>query len=165
MTTELPESAQRVQRALEAAGLPARVVELPQSTRTAADAAAAIGCTVEQITKSLVFRVQGTDTPVLVLASGTNRVDLELVSSHIGAAIEKADADFVRSATGFAIGGVPPLGHREPLQTLIDDDLLRLETIWAAGGTPRTVFSLTPRQLVEATGGRVVPVAGSAESS
>lgn len=161
MSEKLPEAARRVQRALEAAGLAARVVELPQSTRTAADAAAAIGCTVDQITKSLVFRVRATGAPVLVLASGTNRVDLELVSSHAGAAIEKADADFVRSATGFAIGGVPPLGHRQPLQTLIDEDLLRFETIWAAGGTPRTVFSLTPGQLVEATGGHVVPVAAS----
>jgi prolyl-tRNA editing enzyme YbaK/EbsC (Cys-tRNA(Pro) deacylase) len=159
MSEELPKSARRVQQALAAAGITARIVELPQSTRTAADAAAAIGCGVEQIAKSLVFRCAGSDLPVLVIASGINRVDERLVSSHLDADIAKADADFVRAATGFAIGGVPPLGHVAPLRTLIDEDLLKLDTIWAAAGTPHAVFSLAPQQLIRVTGGHVVPVA------
>jgi prolyl-tRNA editing enzyme YbaK/EbsC (Cys-tRNA(Pro) deacylase) len=166
MTDEdLPESARRVQRALEAAGIAARVVVLPQSARTAKDAAAAIGCRVEQIAKSLVFRRVDSDRAVLVIASGTNRVDERLVAAHLGAAIAKADADFVRSATGFAIGGVPPLGHASPVQTLIDRDLLRLDAIWAAAGTPHAVFSVDPRELVHATGGSVVPVAAAPPAS
>jgi prolyl-tRNA editing enzyme YbaK/EbsC (Cys-tRNA(Pro) deacylase) len=155
---ELPAAAQRVQQALRSLGVAARVVELPDSTRTAADAAAAVGCSVQQIVKSLVFRAES-GMPVLVLASGTNRVDVALVSSHLGVSLGKAHPDFVRSVTGFAIGGVPPVGHAQPLMTFIDQDLLALETLWAAGGTPHAVFSLTPQQLVHATGGRVVPVA------
>jgi prolyl-tRNA editing enzyme YbaK/EbsC (Cys-tRNA(Pro) deacylase) len=160
MSEGLPESARRVQHALAAAGITAQVVELPRSARTAADAAAAIGCRVEQIAKSLIFRCTGSDLPVLVIASGRNRVDERLVSSHLNAEIAKADADFVRAATGFAIGGVPPLGHTTRLRTLIDQDLLALDMIWAAAGTPTTVFSVDPRRLVHATGGQVVGVAG-----
>jgi prolyl-tRNA editing enzyme YbaK/EbsC (Cys-tRNA(Pro) deacylase) len=159
MNEGLPEAAQRVQRALAAAGIAAHVVELPRSTRTAAEAAAAIGCRVEQIAKSLVFRCTGSGLPVLVIASGTNRVDEWIVASHVNDGIAKADADFVREATGFAIGGVPPIGHRAPLRTLIDVDLLRFDAIWAAAGTPNAVFSLDPRRLIEATGGDVVPIA------
>lgn len=155
---ELPRSVRRVQQALEAADISTRIVELPASTRTAVDAAAAIGCRVEQIAKSLVFRCAGSDQPVLVIASGTNRVDERLVSSHLKSDIAKADAEFVRNATGFAIGGVPPLGHVSPLRTLIDEDLLRLDIVWAAAGTPNAVFSVGPRQLIQATGGDVVPV-------
>lgn len=158
MNEDLSESARRVQRALADAGIMAEVVELPDSTRTAKDAAAAIGCRVEQIAKSLVFRRADSGEPVLVIASGPNRVDERLVAAHLEAGIEKADADFVRSATGFAIGGVPPLGHDAPLQTLVDEDLLRLDTIWAAAGTPHAVFSIDPRQLVQATGGQVIAV-------
>ena len=148
-----------MQEALAAAGIETRIVELPASTRTAADAAAAIGCQVAQIAKSLVFRCVGSDEPVLVIASGTNRVDERLVSSHLGTDIAKADADFVRAATGFAIGGVPPLGHLSPLRTLIDEDLLRLDLVWAAAGTPNAVFSVTPQQLIQLTGGDVVGIA------
>jgi prolyl-tRNA editing enzyme YbaK/EbsC (Cys-tRNA(Pro) deacylase) len=158
MVEDLPASARRVQQALAAAGIAARVVELPQSTRTASDAAAAIGCAVAQIAKSLVFRRVGSGLPVLVIASGTNRVDERLVASHLDAEIAKADADFVRSTTGFAIGGVPPLGHDAPIETVIDQDLLGLGTIWAAAGTPRAVFSLDPHELVRATGARVIAV-------
>lgn len=154
---ELPAAAQRVQKALLALGVGASVVDLPSSTRTAVDAAKAVGCSVQQIVKSLVFRTDS-GTPVLVLASGTNRVDVALVSSHLGTPLGKADADFVRSATGFAIGGVPPVGHTQTIMTFIDQDLLALETLWAAGGTPNAVFALTPQQLVHATGGRVIPV-------
>lgn len=165
MLEELPESALRVQRALAAAGLSTRVVELPDSTRTAAEAAAAIGCRVEQIAKSLIFQRADSGQPVLVIACGANRVDERLVSSHLGGEISKADASFVRSATGFAIGGVPPLGFEAPIETLIDEDLFDLDTLWAAAGTPHAVFSITPRQLVDATGGRVVRVSGPPQGS
>lgn len=159
MSEELSRSVRRVQQALADAGITTRVVELPQSTRTAPEAAAAIGCGVEQIAKSLIFRCTGSDLPVLVIASGTNRVNERLVSSHLNSEIAKADAEFVRNATGFAIGGVPPLGHIAPVRTLIDQDLLKLDTIWAAAGTPHAVFSIEPQQLVRATGGEVVAVA------
>jgi prolyl-tRNA editing enzyme YbaK/EbsC (Cys-tRNA(Pro) deacylase)/ribosomal protein S18 acetylase RimI-like enzyme len=159
MAGELAESARRVQRALEALGLAARVVELPGSARTAAEAAAAIGCRAEQIVKSLVFRRIDTGAAVLVLASGPNRVDERLAAAHLGAELAKADAPFVRAATGFAIGGVPPLGHERPIETLIDEDLLRQPTVWAAAGTPHAVFEIEPGTLVRATGGRVVAVA------
>ena len=161
MTRELPPSAQRVQRALVAAGIDAHIVEFPQSTRTASDAATALGCRIEQIAKSLVFRRVDPGAPVLVIASGGNRVDERLVASHLQAGIAKADADFIRATTGFAIGGVPPLGHDVRLQTLIDRDLLRLDTIWAAAGTPNAVFPLTPAQLVAATRGDVVAIAAA----
>ena len=158
MSQELSKSAQRVQQALTEAGISTQIVELPASTRTAVDAAAAIGCRVEQIAKSLIFRCKGTDEPVLVIASGTNRVDERLVSSHLGTEIAKADADFVRKATGFAIGGVPPLGHVSRIRTLIDEDLLKLDVVWAAAGTPHAVFSVDTRTLIDGTGGEVVPV-------
>jgi len=149
-------SVDRVQQALEAAGLTTRVVEMPQTTRTASDAAKAIGCEVAQIAKSLVFRVG--DDPLLVIASGTNRVNEAAVARAIGATIAKADADFVRERTGFAIGGVPPLGHRTPIRTLIDEDLLRFERIWAAAGTPNAVFELFSADLPRITGGTVVQI-------
>ena len=158
MNLDLSKSELRVQRALEAAGVSAQIVKLPASTRTAVDAAAAIGCRVEQIAKSLVFRCTASDQPVLVIASGSNRVDERMVSSHLNADIGKADADFVRAATGFAIGGVPPLGHVSALRTLIDEDLLKLDVIWAAAGTPNAVFPVEPHRLIQATGGQVVPV-------
>jgi prolyl-tRNA editing enzyme YbaK/EbsC (Cys-tRNA(Pro) deacylase) len=124
--------------------------EFPKGTRTAQDAAAAIGCSVGQIVKSLVFvRDQ---QPVLVLCSGSNTVDAQRLG------LMKADADVVRRATGFAIGGVPPYGHPAPLDTLVDEDLLGHDEIWAAAGTPRSVFPLTPAELVERSGGTVARV-------
>ena len=153
--TKLRGSAQRVQAALDKAGIEAEVMEFPETTRTAEEAAAAIGCTVAQIAKSLVFRSAEKGRPVLVIASGVNRVDERKVTALLGEAIEKPDAKFVRQRTGFAIGGVPPAGHREPLITFIDRDLLDLERIWAAAGTPYAVFALSPNQLVELTGGQV----------
>jgi prolyl-tRNA editing enzyme YbaK/EbsC (Cys-tRNA(Pro) deacylase) len=160
VTDELPQSARSVQQALRSKGIDARVVVLPQSTRTAKDAAAAVGCRVEQIAKSLIFRRSDTDQPVLVIASGSNRVDEQRVSAHLGAQIVKADADFARAATGFAIGGIPPLGHRDAIRTLIDRSLLELDVVWAAAGTPNAVFPIDPRRLVEITGGEVIPVSG-----
>lgn len=158
MSTQLSKSAQRVQTALAAAGISTHIVELPASTRTAPEAATAIGCRVEQIAKSLVFRATDSDQAVLVIASGANRVDERLVSSHLRCDIAKADAEFVRGATGFVIGGVPPLGHVSRLRTLVDEDLLKFDRIWAAAGTPYAVFSVEPHQLVAATGADVVPV-------
>src|SRR3712207_4852056 len=123
------------------------VSTFPDGTRTAADAAAAIDCDVAQIVKSLVFRRAG-GAPLPVVASGVNRVDEAKVAALVGEEIGKADAAFVRSATGFAIGGVPPAGHLEPLETLVDEDLLAFDEVWAAAGTPMTVFPLSPRELV-----------------
>jgi prolyl-tRNA editing enzyme YbaK/EbsC (Cys-tRNA(Pro) deacylase) len=134
------------------------VSTFPAGTRTAADAAAAIGVTVGQIVKSLVFR-RASGAALLVVASGANRVDVSKVGALIGEPVGKADADFVRSATGFAIGGVPPAGHVAPVETIVDEDLLAFDEIWAAAGTPRDVFPLTPAELVDMTGGRVADVA------
>jgi len=135
------------------------VLEFDATTRTAADAAAAIGCTVAEIAKSLIFRATGSNRPVLVVASGVNRVDEAEVAKAVGEKIARADADFVREATGFAIGGVPPVGHQNPPTVLIDQSLMAFAEIWAAAGTPNAVFRLTPSDLVELTGGRVTAIA------
>lgn len=156
-SSTLSSSAQRIQDVLAAAGKSLVVQELPQTTRTANDAATAIGCAVAQIAKSIVFR--GADgQPVLVVASGINRVDPAKVASLVGQPIGKADADYVREQTGFVIGGTPPLGHLRAITTLIDEDLLSLEEIWAAAGTPNAVFCLRPADLVELTGGKIAVI-------
>ena len=139
-------------------GFSSHVVELPDSTRTAREAAQAVGCRVEQIVKSLVFKGQRTNRPILAVASGTNRVNEQRLSELAGEPIEKADADFVRERTGFVVGGVPPIGHAEHLETFIDEDLLRYGQLWAAAGTPHAVFQLTPAELEAMTGGRVVSI-------
>ena len=149
--SDLSRAAARVQSALNAAGIEARAVELPHSTRTAAEAAQAVGCEVGQIAKSLVFRDAGGEA-VLVIASGTNRVN----EKRLG--LERASADFVRQKTGYAIGGIPPVGHAAPLRTFIDEDLLRFDRIWAAAGTPNAVFELLAADLPRITGGNVIPV-------
>lgn len=148
MTSATSPSALRVQAAL---GDGFRVLEFPASTRTAAEAAEAIGCTVGQIAKSILFRAEG-GRPVLVVACGTNRVDERKVAALLGEKIGRADAEFVRAATGFAIGGVPPVGHATPPAVLLDRDLEAFETIWAAAGTPNAVFRLTPAELARLTG-------------
>lgn len=158
MSQSLSTSAQRVQAALKAQGVTCQVVELPDSTRSAQEAADAIGCQVAQIVKSLIFRGKQTDTPVLVLASGTNRVNEKRLKDLIGEPITKADAEFVRQKTGFAIGGVAPVGHVEPLTTVIDEDLLQYAEIWAAAGTPHAVFRLTPDELLKIAPGQVANV-------
>ena len=158
MNDDLSPSARRIQQALAAHGAELKVVELPASTRTAAEAAAAIGCTVAQIAKSIVFRAARSGRPILVVASGVNRVNEAKVAQRIGEPIEKADAEFVRAKTGFAIGGVPPLGHAEPITTLVDEDLMQLGEIWAAAGTPRSVFQLTGEALLRMTGGELTAV-------
>ncbi len=158
MPSNLSASAQKVQDVLAAHGLALTVVELPQSTRTAAEAAAAVGCTVGQIVKSIVFRAAKTQRPVLVITSGANRVSEKAVAALLGEPLAKADADFVRTRTGFVIGGVPPVGHVEAPVTFIDEDLLAYGEIWAAAGTPNAVFRLTPSDLLSLTSGQVVRV-------
>jgi prolyl-tRNA editing enzyme YbaK/EbsC (Cys-tRNA(Pro) deacylase) len=140
----------RVTAVLHGAGVTPEIRRFPEGTHTAVQAAAAVGCEVGQICKSLVFRV-GAD-PLLVVASGANRVD----EARFGAT--KADADYVRAQTGYSIGGVPPVGHARAIETVIDEDLLRYDVVWAAAGTPRDVFAIVPARLVEVTGGRVARV-------
>lgn len=154
----LSPSAQRVQDALAAVGLTLQVVELPQSTRTAPEAAAAVGASLGQIVKSIIFRAAHSGRPVIVLTSGANRVDEKAVAALLGEPLAKADADFVRARTGFAIGGVPPAGHLEPLPTFIDEDLLAHAEIWAAAGTPNALFKLAPADLLRLTQGQVARV-------
>ena len=158
MAKELTTSAQKVQDALTARGLTCLVVELPDSTRTAEEAAMAVGCKVGQIVKSLVFRGKLTGQPILVLASGPNRVDEIRIGELVSEPIEKANADFVREKTGFVIGGVPPIGHMEALPTYIDEDLLQYQDVWAAAGTPKAVFKIYSSDLKRATGGTVVSI-------
>lgn len=156
---QLSRSAARVQAALEAAGVPMRVVELPDSTRTAADAASAIGCDVAQIAKSLVFRGAESGDAYLIIASGVNRVDEKRLAVITGEAIVKASAEFVKQRTGYAIGGVPPVALATTVRTFIDEGLMRFDSIWAAAGTPNAVFELSPNDLPKLTGGRVLCVA------
>ena len=159
--THLKRSAQLIQHAWRAKGLSCEVKELPDTTRSAKEAAKAIGCEVAEIAKSLVFRNIDQDVPVLVIASGPNRVDEAKISEILTCDIEMASPDYVRESTGFAIGGVPPLGHKTPLTTLIDQDLMSFDEIWAAAGTPFSVFMIEPHALVEATQARIVEVQGS----
>jgi prolyl-tRNA editing enzyme YbaK/EbsC (Cys-tRNA(Pro) deacylase) len=155
---EIRSSAERVRQALVALGHAPDIREFGETTRTSADAAAAIGCTVGQIAKSVVFRAAGSNRAVLIIASGANRVNEKLVADALGERIVKADAAFVRDKTGFAIGGVAPVGHTEAPVVIIDADLLQYAEIWAAAGTPNAVFRLTPAALVAMTGGRVIAV-------
>lgn len=148
----------KVQQALDAIGLPLEVIELPESTRTSQEAAQAIGCQVGQIAKSIIFQALTSHRPVLVIASGPNRVSEKVIEALLGEAIRKADADFVRQRTGFVIGGVPPVGHAETLVTFIDQDLLEYREIWAAAGTLHAVFRLSPDDLIRMTGGRIISV-------
>jgi Cys-tRNA(Pro) deacylase len=157
MTEELPKAAEAVVTAGRSLGLELDVHEFPEGTRTAAEAARAVGCDVDQIVKSLVF-VADTD-PVLVLTSGGNRVDVVKVGKEQGAsAVRKADAEEVRAATGYAIGGTPPFGHARDLPVLVDRHLTRFQVVWAAAGTPRHVFPIVPDDLLRVTGGRVADV-------
>lgn len=151
-------SIRRVEEALKRHGIDTVVEEMPGSTRTAQDAAAAVGCTVGQIAKSLVF-VSDAGQVVLAVTSGSNRVDPVKLAEHVDAPVRMADPDTVRDATGFAIGGVPPVGLETDVPVFVDEDLLAFDAVWAAAGTPRAVFRVTPSQLVAATGGRVVDVA------
>jgi prolyl-tRNA editing enzyme YbaK/EbsC (Cys-tRNA(Pro) deacylase) len=157
---ELSGTASRVAEDLRRRGVPGKVIEVPESTRSAAEAAAAIGCDISQIVKSLVFRAVTRDEPVLVLASGADRVDEGRLTEIVGP-IEQATAKFVRDRTGFAIGGVPPVGHISQLPTYLDEHLLDHDLVWAAAGTPRAVFPIGPQELVHVTWAKVVSVATS----
>lgn len=156
---ELSRGARRVQDALDAQGVRLHVRELPQSTRTALDAAQAVGCSVGQIAKSLVLITRNSQQPILAIVSGSNRLDERKLAERVGEAVRMASADEVRQVTGFAIGGVPPVGHVAALRTFIDADLLQYDTVWAAAGTPRAVFQLSPAELTRITGGEVVTIA------
>ncbi|WP_319584026.1 YbaK/EbsC family protein [uncultured Pseudodesulfovibrio sp.] len=154
MARELSKSAQRVQDFLSKQGDDFDVRELESSTRTAVDAACSVGCSVGQIAKSLVFRDGGSGDPVLVVASGMNRVDAAKVRAAESLDLCRADGNFVKERTGFAIGGIPPVGHTVALRTILDQDLKQFTEIWAAAGTPNAVFRLTPDRLEALTGGR-----------
>lgn len=153
-----PASAPSARRVQDLLGPGFAVVEFAAGTRTSAEAAAAIGCEVAQIAKSLVFRTTSGQA-VLVVASGVNRVDEKKVGALLGERIERADADFVRSATGYPIGGVAPVGHAGALAVVLDEDLRRYDTLWAAAGTPNAVFQLTADKLAQITGGRFADIA------
>jgi prolyl-tRNA editing enzyme YbaK/EbsC (Cys-tRNA(Pro) deacylase) len=150
------DSVDRVRAALVELGLPTEIKEFSASTRTSADAAAAIGCAVAQIAKSLVFRAKPSGRAILVMASGANRVDEAKLAAALGESIGKADAAFVRAETGFAIGGVSPVGQGIRLRTFIDADLMGFAEIWAAAGSPHSVFRLTPQDLARVTGGQIL---------
>ena len=165
MSNDAPEtgrsSVDRVRQALAELGLETEIKQFAAWTRTSADAAAAIGCSVAQIAKSLVFRAKPSGRAILVMASGANRVDEKKLAAALnesmpGATIAKADADFVRAETGFAIGGVSPVGHGLKVKTFIDRDLMDLGEIWAAAGSPNSVFRLTPQDLLRVTQGQIV---------
>jgi prolyl-tRNA editing enzyme YbaK/EbsC (Cys-tRNA(Pro) deacylase) len=155
-------SAERVQNTLRDLGFQGNVFEMESSTRTAVEAAQAASCEVGQIVKSLVFMLQlpgeTQGKPVLVLVSGINRVHEKHLGRLLGGTLLRADADFVREVSGYAIGGIPPVGHKNPIATYIDEDLLLFPTIWAAAGTPNAIFQITPAQLVDISKGQVLCV-------
>lgn len=151
-------SALRVQEALRALGLDCRINEHATSARTSQEAAQVLGCSVAQIAKSLVFRAKASGAPVLVVASGANRVSEEKIGALLGEAIGRAPPEFVREVTGYAIGGIPPVGHAQAIATWIDEDLLRHEIVYAAGGTPNALFAIEARELLRICGGRSADV-------
>lgn len=157
MSTLSP-SAQKIQNLLNELGFAYTVIEHTESTRTAQEAADQAGCELGQIVKSLIFRGKTSGKPILVLTSGPNRVNENQISEYAGETIGKADADFVRAVTGYAIGGVPPLGHVEKMETYLDEDFLKYSTIWAAAGTPKAIFELKTEDLQKMTDGKVVKV-------
>ena len=154
----LSASAQKIQDQLESLGFDYTVIEHAESTRTAQEAADRAGCELGQIVKSLIFKGKESGKPILVLTSGANRVDEKRISEYAGEAIGRADADFVRTVTGFAIGGVPPIGHTQRMETYLDEDFLQYRTIWAAAGTPNAIFELKTDDLQKMTGGNIVRV-------
>lgn len=153
-----PATADSALRIQEHLGPDYTVLEFEESTRSAADAAAAIGCDVAAIAKSLAFELAD-GSPLLVIASGSNRVDEARIAELVGQSVHRPNAAFVRRHTGFSIGGVPPVGHPQSLPVVLDEDLLKLPEIWAAAGTPNAVFRLSPEQLKELTNGRIAAVA------
>ena len=157
MSTLSP-SAQKIQDLLNSLGYDYTVIEHAESTRTAQEAADRAGCELGQIVKSLIFKGKESGKPILVLTSGANRVNEKRNSEYAGEAIGRADADFVRSVTGFAIGGVPPVGHIQEMETYLDEDFLQYQTIWAAAGTPNAIFELRTEDLQKMTNGKIAGV-------
>lgn len=160
--TKLPDTAQRVADLLVALGHEKPVVMLPETGKTSAEAAAGLGCSVAEIAKSIVFRRLSDDAAVMVVASGANRVDENKVAAIVGP-LGRADAKFVKSKIGYAIGGVCPVGHVEKTVMLVDEDLMKFDSVWAAAGHPHAVFNLTPQQLLKMTGAPLADVALRAE--
>lgn len=158
MTNHLSPSAQKIQDLLNSLGYAYQVIEHVESTRTAQEAADRAGCELGQIVKSLIFMGKASQKPILVLTSGANRVNEKLISAYAGEPIGKADADFARAVTGFAIGGVPPIGHAQKMETYLDEDFLQYPTIWAAAGTPNAIFELKTDDLQKMTDGKIVQV-------
>ena len=158
MIENLSPSAQKVQDTLRNLGFDLTVIEHAESTRTAQEAADRVGVTLGQIVKSLVFKGKKSGKPILVLTSGSNRVDEKRIKAYAGEKIGRAEPDFVRAVTGYAIGGVPPIAHVQQMETYLDEDLLQYDVVWAAAGTPNAVFELTPGNLQKMTAGRVVQV-------
>jgi prolyl-tRNA editing enzyme YbaK/EbsC (Cys-tRNA(Pro) deacylase) len=156
--TSLSSSAQKIQTILNNLAPNFKVVEFSESTRTAQEAADRVGCQLGQIVKSMIFKGQVTNKAILVLTSGSNRVDEKKISNYAGEAIVRAEPDYVRTKTGFAIGGVPPVGHTQPIETYIDEDLLNFTDVWAAAGTPNAVFNLLSSDLVKISHGEIVNV-------
>lgn len=157
MSTLSP-SAQKIQDLLASFGYTYTVIEHAETTRTAMDAAERAGCELGQIVKSLIFKGQVSGKPILVLTSGTNRVNEMRIREYAREKIWKADADFVKTVTGYAIGGVPPIGHIQKMETYLDQDFLQYETIWAAAGTPNAIFELKSADLQKMTDGKIVMV-------
>jgi prolyl-tRNA editing enzyme YbaK/EbsC (Cys-tRNA(Pro) deacylase) len=156
--SNLSPSAQKIQDQIRSLGYEYTVVEHTESTRTAQEAADRAGCALGQIVKSLIFKGKASGKPILVLTSGANRVDEKRISAYAGETIGRADADFVRAVTGFAIGGVPPVGHIQKMETYIDEDFLQYPSIWAAAGTPNAIFELKTDDLQKMTSGQIVQV-------
>ena len=156
--SQLSPTAQKIQTLLNSLGYNYTVIEHAESTRTAQEAADRAGCELGQIVKSLIFRGKISGKPILVLTSGANRVDEKRISEYAGESIGRADADFVRAVTGFAIGGVPPIGHVEKMETYIDEDFLAYQTVWAAAGTPNAIFELRTEDLQKMTEGKILEV-------
>lgn len=153
----MSKSLKRVTRALEELGLPGHPVEMPGETRTAQQAADAVGCHLDQIAKSIIYRAEESGAAVLFLTAGGNRVDDALASALAGEPLGKADAALIRAQTGFAIGGVAPIGHLSPIRAWLDPRLLEFDEVWAAAGTPRHVFPISPDDLQRVTGAIVAP--------
>ncbi len=158
MTEVLGKSASKIQEELNKYGLELKVVTMQASTRTCVEAANTIGCEVGQIVKSMIFRGKTSGMPVLIVASGNNRINEKKMKEYLGEAISRPDADFVQAMTGFAIGGIPPIGHTNKITCFIDEDLFAYKEVWAAAGTPFDVFRLTPDQLSTITQGQIISV-------
>ena len=156
--SQLSPSAQKIQTLLNELGFSYTVIEHAESTRTAQEAADRAGCELGQIVKSLIFKGKDSGKPILVLTSGANRVDEKRITAYAGEHIVRADADFVRAVTGFAIGGVPPIGHAQKMETYLDQDFMQYGTIWAAAGTPNAIFELKTEDLQKMTGGKTAQI-------